>query len=223
MSYKNPGFQHLLKACAQHPKAQHPVSLHGFLTAIVIGPVDMDDNSLLSSVYGFSILENNQNYLKLGSDVFATLDEILDGLLQNNFEPYLQSQGNEPPNLALWVRGFNKAVALNEPAWRAMNNEFPVAAKKYLFIQSLSNPESAEKVFNIPRAEYEDYLTSSLPLLPQALVYLYQEYWGEPFDLTLEDESVAPELDLDDLPSFSQDDLQQQSDEKLMFNIQQQK
>ncbi|MEN8179620.1 MAG: UPF0149 family protein [Pseudomonadota bacterium] len=212
-------FQNLLHACTTHANALNPVSLHGFLTAIAIGPEDVDDNPIFSTVYGFTVVDKIENYLELGELVWDAIDEIAEDLADSTFEAVLHMDGDSPEDPALWMEGFNRAVALNEKAWEALNEEYPEAVKKFAFIQSFTGPDTANGMLGIPPEEYAAYLTEALPLFSQAFPSLYFDYWGGPIEFPIDSIEGTPDFSLDDLPTFSPEELQQQSDEELLFNI----
>ena len=203
-------FQNLLRTTSHYPDALTPVALHGFLTAIVIGPEEVDDYSLLETVYGVN--PTRETFGVLSNPVWEVLDEILETLLDYEFKPMLQEQTTDLPNPALWLQGFNKAVQLAEEAWCQLNDEHLEAGKKYAFIQTLAGPEQAELILGIPPAEYPTYVQEALPNLSNALEMLNQEYWGE-------QRGELVELDLEDLPSFTPQELGRQTDDELMSII----
>jgi yecA family protein len=220
MSASNWTFKNLLQACAKHPNALNPVSLHGFLTAIAIGPDEVEDKPILPTVYGFTTIDPVENYSELGELVWEAVGEIAMDLIDNSFEALLHRDTDSPEDPALWMEGFNKAVTLNEKGWEALNEEHPEAVKKFVFIQSFTGPDTANSALGIPTETYVAYLTEALPLFSQALSTLYISYWGDlaediPIDLT----EGTTNITLDDLPTFSPEELQQQTDEELLFNI----
>jgi yecA family protein len=205
----SPSFHSLLHKTARFPDALEPVVLHGFLTAIAIGPEEVDDYSMLEAIYGVN--PNQETFDELSIPVWDALDEILGALLDFDFEPLLIENGRNPEP-ALWIQGFNKAVGLAEEEWRQLNDENLEAGKKYAFLQTLAGAQQAERILGIPLDEYPAYVEESLAYLPNALEILNRDYWGEP-------EEYLDDLDLVDLPSFDPDELQRQTDDELLSTI----
>jgi hypothetical protein len=71
----------------------------------------------------------------LGELVWEAVGEIAMDLIDNSFEALLHRDTDSPEDPAHWMEGFNKAVALNEKGWEALNEEHPEAVKKFAFIQ----------------------------------------------------------------------------------------
>jgi yecA family protein len=205
----SPSFHILLQKTARYPDALDPVVLHGFLTGIAIGPEEVDDYSMLETVYGVN--PSQETFDHLSAPVWDALDEILGALLDFDFEPLLE-ENNRNPEPALWMQGFNKAVQLAEEEWRQLNDESLEAGKKYAFLQTLAGPQQAELILGIPGDEYPAYVKESLPYLPNALEVLNRDYWGEP-------EEYLDDMDLEDLPSFDPTELQRQTDDELLSTI----
>jgi yecA family protein len=202
----SPSFATLLQNTAHYPEALGPVVLHGFLTAIAIGPEEVDDYSMLEIIYG--VKPSQETFEALSHPVWAALDEILGALLDFDFEPLLVDKDRNPePNR--WMHGFNQAVQLAEEEWRQLNEENLEAGKKYAFLQTLAGPQQAELILDIPPDQYPAYVEESLPYLPNALEVLNRDYWGEP-------EEYLDDLSLDDLPSFDPAELQWQTDDELI-------
>ncbi len=212
MTDNDSAFKDLLHACSKYPRALQPVAMHGFLTGLVIGPEDTEDDPILSTVYGFTAIDRIENDIELEELVWDAADEITEDLINASFNLPLRADPNSPEDLALWMEGFNKAVSLNEAGWRQLNEENIEAGKKYAYIQSLCNPELAEIIFGIPTERYDAYLNECLPLLPDALIALYHSYW-------MNSPEAQSAFKLEDLPSFSQDELAQQTDDELLESI----
>ena len=205
----NPSFHILLEQTLRYPDSLSPVALHGFLTAIAIGPEEVDDYSMLETIYGVN--PSQETFDTLSAPIWDALDEILGALLEFDFEPLLSEQ-DRAADPALWMQGFNKAVQLAEVEWRQLNDENLEAGKKYAFLQTLTGPQQAELILGIPPEEYPAYVKESLPYMPNALEVLNRDYWGEP-------EEYLDDLDLDDLPSFEPNELQRQTDDELIATI----
>ncbi len=109
MSKLSQSFQTLLHSTAHYPDALTPVALHGFLTAIAIGPEEVDDYSMLETAYG--VTPSQATFDELITPIWDAMDEILWALMDFDFEPLLQEHGKIRPDPALWMRGFNQAVA----------------------------------------------------------------------------------------------------------------
>ena len=171
----SPSFHLLLQKTAHYPDALDPVVLHGFLTAIAIGPEEVDDYSMLETIYGVN--PSQQTFDALSTPVWEALDEILGALQDFDFEPMLDEQDHQPEP-ALWMQGFNRAVQLAEEEWRQLNDENLEAGKKYAFLQTLAGPQPAELILGIPPDDYAAYVKESLPYLPNALEVLNRDYWG---------------------------------------------
>lgn len=68
MPASNWAFKNLLHACTKYPNALTKVTLHGFLTAIAIGPEEFDDDWIVSTVFGLTVIDQIDSYLELSCD-----------------------------------------------------------------------------------------------------------------------------------------------------------
>lgn len=98
-------------------------TLHGFLTAVRIGPVEIATSDWLPLVWGeAAVFDSEAQAEELTSLVFRLANEVTVELAEERFEPILYENEDEEqgPVLVLepWCRGFMRGAGLAADAWQ---------------------------------------------------------------------------------------------------------
>ena len=98
-------------------------TLHGFLTALRVAPVEVATSDWLPLVWGEArVFESEEEAETLTALLFRLAHEVTVGLAEERFEPILYENDDEEhgPVLVLepWCRGFMRGVGLAPEAWQ---------------------------------------------------------------------------------------------------------
>ncbi len=204
-------FAPLRAAAAAYPQALDPVSLHGYLAAIAVGPDELMERPWVQRMLGLS-----EEGGRPGGEIAELAEECL-MLIQEEcaefaFEPLLSADEGHTPRHDLWCRGFLHSVSLAEKAWEELNDEHLGAGRCFVMINAMTNPEVAGAAFKVRPEDYEHFLDETRPLLGSLVNKYHEQACGDVDD---KPESDAFDIDREELPSFTEDELRDLSDAAL--------
>lgn len=208
-------FDQLVSALESYPNAMDASSLHGFLTALAIGPEETLDQPWLQAVLNIStktILSETMEELE--NTVMLAVDQTLDEIADECFHPRINLSDTDHETLKAWCRGFQQAALLAESKWEAFHDACPDAALIGITIAALIQPEIAEAAFSIPPKKYEAFVAEQAPLLGSAIEAYYQMLIGLGIE-GIENIDLKPPT-MEDLPQFSEEELTGKSNDELL-------
>jgi len=154
-------------------------AVHGFITALLTGPVEFDVQDVWDCAFDETTSFTPANkatvtalMVKLSKEIQAWLDSGQDFPVPTDLS--LMDDDGEPP-LESWAMGFMSAVLLQEEAWYASNEEliaqflFPIMYASGLF---MDEPEMADIDED---SELSDQMCANIPV---SIIELYLQLNG---------------------------------------------
>jgi yecA family protein len=194
-------------------------TLHGFLTALTVGPGQARERFRLEAFPGVSRLDQvSADPERVGQLMDAVTAQILEALDADGFEPCLGSGRDRGKATIGWCRGFCHALALAGPEWEALHAEHTEALKPYAMILALQDAEVAETLLGVPKAQHKEFAAEIAPTLGLTLDAYANALLGEPWEEDVAYEP-APELTLEDLPKLDPQVLADSSNDRLYEQV----
>jgi len=207
-------FDQLVSVLDDYPNAMDASSLHGFLTALAIGPNEVLEQSWLQAILNISPKTAPSETMEaLENTVMLAVDQTLDEIAGECFHPQIDISETGNKTLKAWCSGFQQATLLAESKWKAFHDVCPDAALIDMTITALIQPKVAEAAFSVPQEKHEAFIAEQAPLLGSAIEAYYQmliKMGGEEVD----DINLKPPT-LEDLPRFNKEELTQKSNDEL--------
>jgi yecA family protein len=204
-------FDQLVSALDAYPNGMDTSSLHGFLTALAIGPDEAMEQPWPQAIFNIppeTILSEAMDKVEITA--MFVFDQVFDELAAECFYPRIKKPDTDNESLKAWCRGFQQAALLAESEWEAFHEKHPDAALITMTIAALIQPEIAEVAFSIPQEKHEVFVAEQAPLLGSAIEAYYQVLM----------ESEAEDIDvptMEDLPQFSEEELTNKSNNDLLL------
>ena len=168
-------FDQLVSALNDYPNAMDASSLHGFLTALAIGPNEVLKQSWLQAILNTSAKTAPAETMEaLKNRVMLAVDQTLDEIAGKRFHPQIDISDAGNKTLKAWCSGFQQATLLAASKWKAFHDVCPDAAHISMTITAFIQPEVAEAAFSIPQEKHEAFVAKKAPLLGAAIEAYYQ-------------------------------------------------
>ncbi len=204
-------FDQLVPVLGDYPNAMDASSLHGFLTALAIGPSETLEQPWLQAILGLppkTVLTETMEALE--TTAMLAVDQTLEEIAEECFHPRINISDTDSETLKAWCHGFRQAMLLAESKWEAFHNACPDAARIRMTITALIQPELAEAVFGISPENHAAFVVEQTPLLGSIIESYYQiliESMVENIDPKPPTMEGLPQFDRDKLTKESNDDL----------------